>query len=416
MTTFSQPASDSWDPDSGQPYPGSGDAAKRIAEADEKHQRDLRRQTEKEKALATKLGRQDAEEEENKLRVITARKGDSIVPRRVRWLWAPGDQGYGRIPIGELTLIVGRGGIGKSTLLAEFGSWITTGTMHGEFFGTPKDILYVANEDSLEYTVAPRLIAAGADMARVHFIGVDMAGRAEKVLLPSDCDGLGAYARAHGAAAIMLDPLSSNLRAKANAGDEIRPVIEIVRQMAEGADVAAIGLGHTRKQVSTNLMDAIMGSSELGNVCRAAMGAMVDPDEEGTVILSQEKNNLGRMRELDSYRYKVDTALIYGGTELVETSKVEWLGRTPLKVSDMMADGIAQGVVSKHGVAECMDFISDYLSGPTMGGQALRGEILKAASGEGYSRPTVDRAAARLKLVSRPSGNGAKRLWCLPGA
>ncbi|MFF5767037.1 AAA family ATPase [Streptomyces tanashiensis] len=65
----------------------------------------------------------------------------------------PGDAGDGRIPLGELTLIVGHGGIGKSTLLAEFTAWITRGTMRGEFHEQPVgDVMYVANEDSLEDT------------------------------------------------------------------------------------------------------------------------------------------------------------------------------------------------------------------------------------------------------------------------
>lgn len=413
MTIFSQPA---WTEESGKPYPGSEHVAEKIAEAAEKSEIDAGAKIEKARELARRRGKEAAEEEEGKLRVITSRRGDTVIPRRVRWLWAPGDEGWGRIPIGELTMIVGRGGIGKSTLLAEYVSWITTGTMRGEFWGIPKDVLYVANEDSLEYTVAPRMIAAGADMRRVHFIGVDMAGRKDKIILPSDCDGLAEYAKSCDAAAVMLDPLSSNLRAKSNSGDEIRPVIEIVRKMAEEANLAALGLGHTRKAVSVNLLDALLGSSELGNVCRAAMGVMADPDDEGTVVLSQEKNNLGRLHDLDSYRYKINTAAVYADNEMVETSRLEWLGRTPLKVSDMMSDSVAQGVVSKQGATECVEFINDFLSSPQQGGQALRGEILRAASGEGYSKATVERAAAKLKLVSRPSGQGAKRLWCLPSA
>ncbi|MGW1120674.1 AAA family ATPase [Streptomyces tanashiensis] len=87
---------------------------------------------------------------------MVVRRASTIQPKRVRWLWAPGDAGDGRIPLGKLTLIVGRGGIGKSTLLAEFTAWITRGTMRGEFYEQPRDVMYVANEDSLEDTVTPR--------------------------------------------------------------------------------------------------------------------------------------------------------------------------------------------------------------------------------------------------------------------
>lgn len=421
--TFSQPAQQQgsifkqpgWSAESGMPYPGAEAVAPAIEQNEKEQRKASLAAAEKEKALARRQGQDLADAESLKLRKITVRKGSDVVPARVRWLWAPGDEAIGRMPMGELTLIVGKGGIGKSTVLAEFAAWITTGTMRGEYYGTPKDVLYVANEDSLECTVVPRMMAAGTDMERIHFIGVDMMGRPDKVVLPSDCEGLAEYAKQVGAVALMLDPLSSNLRARSNSGDEVRPVIEAVRRMAEAAELAALGLGHTRKAVSTNLMDAMMGSSELGNVCRSAMGVMADEDEKGTVVMSQEKNNLGRT-DIDSYRYRINSATLWSGTELITTSRLEWLGRTPMKVTDMMADSMASGMTSKSGVDECTEFIRDYLSDPQHGGQALRGDLVKAAANDGHSRATVDRAAKRLGLTSRPSGQGAKRLWCLPGA
>ncbi|WP_432112833.1 AAA family ATPase [Streptomyces sp. S1] len=406
---FSQPA---WTEESGLPYPGAEDIAEDIARNEERAAIDAQAKVEKNKALARRKGLAEAEAEADSLREIVVRRASSIQPKRVRWLWAPGDAGDGRIPLGELTLIVGRGGIGKSTLLAEFTAWITQGDMKGEFFRQPRDVMYVANEDSLEYTVTPRLIAAGADLDRVHFIGVNMMGREAKVILPSDCDGLSRYAQENGVAAIMLDPLSSNLRVKQNAGDEIRPVMEAVRRMAEAAGVACIGLAHTRKATSTNLLDALLGSVELGNVCRSAMGVMRDDDaDDGSVILSQEKANLGRT-DIDSYRYRIESATIHTTDETISTSRIGWLGRTDMRVSDMLSDAVASGMSVKSAVAEASDFIRDYLV--PVGGQALRSEVVRAAKNEGYNDSAIKRAATKLKLDSVASGQGAKRLWVLP--
>jgi energy-coupling factor transporter ATP-binding protein EcfA2 len=399
--------------ESGQPYPGAeGKVAELIdkiklqqeieASAD-RHKRDI---------LARRRAQDLAEAEGDGLREITAIRASDIVPKRVRWLWAPGDEGKGRIPLGELTLIVGRGGIGKSTLLAEFAAWITRGEMRGEYYGTPKDVLYVANEDSLEYTVAPRLLAAGADMSRVHFIGVSMIGRPAKVLLPSDCAGLAQYAKENNAAAIMLDPLSSNLKLKQGTGNEIRPIVEAVRSMAESAGVACVGLAHTRKAASSNLLDALLGSVELGNVCRSAMGVMRDDEaDDGSVVLSQEKNNLGDVN-VDSYKYKIANATMWQGEEVLSTGRIEWLGRTPVKVSDMMHESATAGITSRSAVADAADFLRDYLT--TKGGQDFRSDVMKMARGEGFNDKAVERAAKRLGIESRPSGQGAKRLWVMP--
>ncbi|MFT2016309.1 AAA family ATPase [Streptomyces sp. 796.1] len=395
-----------WDPTTGHPYPGTENIADQIAADQKTEQINQLAESEKIRAIARRKGAEAAEQEEQQLRQIRTTQAQTITPRRVQWLWQE------RIPVGEVTLLVGRGGIGKSTLLATLTAWITTGDMRGEYAGHPKGVLYVVNEDSLEFTVVPRLVAAGADLTKVHFVHVDQAGQHDRVILPYDCDQLGAAAHQHHAAAVILDPLSSNLRAKSNSGDEVRPAVERIRRMAEAQQLAVIGNAHTRKALSTNLMDAIMGSSELGNVTRSVMGAMVDPDEPGTAVLSQEKNNLGRT-DLPSYRYRIDSYVFPAapGGDLIDTSRLEFLGKTDLRVSDMLADSVAFGDV-RTATKDAQDFLRAFLE--EKGGEALRKEVIQAARGEGLSQRAVERAASKLKLTSTRLGFGSASIWGLP--
>lgn len=335
-------------------------------------------------------------------RIVSTVSLSDIKPRRVKWLWD------GRIPMGEATLIVGRGGTGKSTLLANMAGQITTGGMPGEFMGTPRDLLYVANEDSYEYTIVPRLIAANADRSRIHPIAVKDSGRSDSVILPLDCERLAAIAAEHKAVAIMLDPLSSNLDVRKNNGDEMRPAMERIRRMAEAAGLSVIGLGHTRKAISMNLMDAILGSSELGNVVRSAIGVMADPDDKGTYVLSQEKNNLGRL-DVASLMYRITGHMFQSDGELIHTSRIEWAGETEKTVSDMLADAqTGNGGALK----EAMEFVRDYLE--SHGGEAPRKEVQAAARSEGISASSIGRARDKLSLTVLRQGFGSGSVWQLP--
>lgn len=344
-----------------------------------------------------------AKEESTDGRIISTFSLSGVKPRRVKWLWA------GRIPMGEVTLIVGKGGAGKSTLLANMSGQITTGIMQGEFFGTPRDILYVANEDSYEYTIVPRLIAAGADMARIHPVMAKTAGRTSSVILPLDCDQLARVAAQRDAAVIMLDPLSSNLEVRRNSQDEMRPAMERIRRMAEASRLAVIGLGHTRKAMSTNLMDAILGSSELGNVVRSAIGVMADPEDKGVYVLSQEKNNLGRL-DVPSLTYRIAGHIFMSDGELIETSRIDWQGESDKTVSDMLAEAVQTG--NGGALKEAVTFLRNYLT--DHGGEAPLKEVRKAADEEMISSSSLKRAATKLNLISLRSGFPAVAVWQLP--
>jgi 5S rRNA maturation endonuclease (ribonuclease M5) len=89
-----------------------------------------------------------------------------ITVRPVHWLWQD------RAPLGSLTLIGGREGIGQSTLAYTLAAQVTRGILPGRYYGTAKAVIVAATEDSWEHTIVPRLMAAGADLTRVYRVDV----------------------------------------------------------------------------------------------------------------------------------------------------------------------------------------------------------------------------------------------------
>src|SRR5262245_29274778 len=85
----------------------------------------------------------------------------SEIPRQsVEWLWP------GKIPLGQVTILAGDPGVGKSLVLADVAARVTRG---GAWPGEPPDtlhpagrVLFVAPEDEIARLVHPRLDAGFA--------------------------------------------------------------------------------------------------------------------------------------------------------------------------------------------------------------------------------------------------------------
>ena len=77
------------------------------------------------------------------------------------------------LPLGKLVLIAGDGGLGKSSIMYSITADLT---MARPSFGlsykpqSPAEVLLANCEDDYEDTIVPRLIAAGADLSKVHRI------------------------------------------------------------------------------------------------------------------------------------------------------------------------------------------------------------------------------------------------------
>jgi len=397
---FSQPA---WTEESGRPYPGAEAVADLIEKNEEQQRINDGAKLEKQKALSRKRGLEEADREIASLRTFKAVSADSIVEERLIWLWQD------RIPIGEITLLAGRGGVGKSTLGIQLAAWVTIGDMKGEYYHSPQNVLIVINEDNPKNVVVPRLRAAGADMSRIKFLEVkDHTGELSKLTLPGDIEGLKECVRENQCVLVIMDPISSNLRGKKNDGDEMRPVLErLRRELCEELRCALLGIAHLRKGQAGDLMEAIMGSSELGNVARAAIGVIEDPDDADAIIVSQEKGNM-TSRGLESFRYKIHDHQYFSALAqtFIQTSKLEWLNPTMTRASDVYADRAGGGDGS---TVDVVLWLRDTLAD----GPKTRREVLDLAQKNHFSQRKVASAKRSLKVVSS-KGFGKEAEWSLP--
>ena len=92
-------------------------------------------------------------------------RGDEVKPEPIRWLWD------GWLAKGKLHVLAGPPGTGKTTLAVALAAAVTQGGMWPDGSRAPTgDVLLFSAEDDVKDTLAPRLIAAGADMKRVWFI------------------------------------------------------------------------------------------------------------------------------------------------------------------------------------------------------------------------------------------------------
>jgi RecA-family ATPase len=193
------------------------------------------------------------------VRHIVLTPASAIQPRPVHWLWRE------RMPLGELTLLAGREGIGKSTVAYTLAAWITTGTMRGRYLGSPRAVLVAATEDSWEHTIVPRLMAAGANLDLIFRVDVVTSEGLDGMLtLPSDLIEMERVVAESGAALILLDPLMSRLdgRLDTHKDSEVRRALEPLTGFAKRAHVAVLGLIHVSKSSSTDPLTTILASRD----------------------------------------------------------------------------------------------------------------------------------------------------------
>ena len=324
-------------------------------------------------------------------RTLTLTPASKIKSGRVHWLWRQW------IPLGALTVVAGEPGLGKSTLTgAHLAAAVTRGALDGELHGKPADVLIASAEDDWGAVIVPRLMAAGADLDRVHRVDVTDKEGAGLFTLPDDVrrlevelDRLRVAGRTVGM--VVIDPIGAFLSAGTDSHKDasVRRALAPSAQLAMDRGVAVVVVGHLTKDQSQRLMSRVSGSVAFGAAPRSVIGFARDPSdpdgEQGLErVIVHAKSNVGRYAT--SLQARVESRIVDTDDGPADVGLLVITGESSVGVDDL------QGGRNEDGT-DCAESIGAALAS----GPRPSREIKAQVAGElGCSRKTVERAAMRM--------------------
>lgn len=328
-----------------------------------------------------------------------------VQPERVEWLW----EGY--LPFGKIVGLDGRAGLGKSTLVMDLIARASQGgpmPYDGHTF-EPVTVLIAGVEDGWGDTIRPRLDAAEADLARVHFV---MPHRPDHIVtIPGDVMELIEAAKKKGAKWLHIDAIMQMLDSdvEANSDHEVRRALATLGQAASAAGILVTFIRHPRKAAAL-AVNAGGGSVAFTALARVQLFLGAHPeDKDGHIrearrVLAVTKANL--TAQPDSLAFMVESAPNGAG-------RINWLG--PVNVA---ADELANPVISRtkdekaRPKAQAVQFLEAELAeGARVPVNTLKARARKA----GLAWRTVERAASQeLGVTKERKGFGGGGIWSLP--
>lgn len=191
---------------------------------------------------------------------------------------------------GKITIIQGDPGEGKTTLVLQIIAALTTGRPIWD--GLPETerihVIYQTAEDGLSDTIKPRLVAAGADCARVLVID-----DSEKVLTLDD-DRLEQALEKTGARLVVLDPIQGYIGSGVDMhrANEIRPLMHRLAKLAEKYSCAVILIGHMNKNSGDKSSYRGLGSIDFQAAARSVLVVGRIKDDPTLRVVCPTKSSL----------------------------------------------------------------------------------------------------------------------------
>lgn len=337
-----------------------------------------------------------------KVRTIPA---SAIKPVAINWAWP------GWLALGKLTVLAGAGGTGKTTLSLSLIATLTAGGRwpDGENNRQTRSALIWSSEDDPADTIVPRLIAAGADLARVHFIDCRVNDQGEREpfdpakdikLLRTRLEELGDVGL------IMLDPIVSVVIGDMHKANDVRRALQGLVDLAEEFDCAILGITHFSKgSAASNPADRVIGSQAFGALARTVLVAAKQEDSEQRV-LARAKSNIA----VDSggCTYEILETSLDGG---IAATVVQWGEVIEGTARDILASVESVGGDDQDG-DDPVSFLRQVLSA----GQLSAKEATKAMTDNGYSTKQIRNARKKLNVTIERSGfgKGSASMWSLP--
>lgn len=347
-----------------------------------------------------------------KIMTVELKNGADIKPEPIHWLW----NGY--IALGKFHILAGMAGCGKTTIGMNFASTVSSGGYFPD--GTTckvGNVIIWSGEDDPRDTLAPRLIASGADISRIFFVDHVKENGKSAVFDPAKHVAAlsAAITAAGGASLVIVDPVISAVSGDSHKASDTRRGLQPLVDMAMATRCAVFGITHFSKATEgRSPLDRVTGSQAYGALARVVFVAGKDETnaKEGTAsrhVFLRAKSNIGP--DQGGFEYTLEqvavpvaecpglTASVVRFGDLVEGNAREVL-------SDMEAEPIDDGGASHEAEA----FLIDALAGGALPAK----EVQRLAVEAGVAKRTLWRAKKALRVSARKSSMAGGWEWHLP--
>ena len=342
---------------------------------------------------------------EAELRPLTTRTLDLFTSREIEWLWWP------FVPLREVTLLFGDGGVGKSSVIVDMAARVGAGRAWPRFGDEPEEraqsgsVLLMTKEDDPQSVIRPRLEAAGASDAilkRVHLVGYDDPDDPTQFdaldRLDTNMARLEGKIMEIGDVKLVAIDAATDFTGKLDVyrDDHIRALVLPLARIARRYGLAVIIVVHVNKKEDlVAARNRALGGVAFVNVPRSAVVVGKDPDDDHRKIMSQCKYNLTR----DQHTVAFTTVTVRAW------HRIEWEADW---VTTLNADDLLQSKTRKPKLTPAKEAIQGWLAD----GAVRASEIYERALALGLSKRTVDTAKKELGVISKKVQN--VWMWSLP--
>ncbi|MCH5372861.1 MAG: AAA family ATPase [Planctomycetes bacterium] len=326
---------------------------------------------------------------------------------RVGWLWP------GRIPMRKVSLITGETGDGKSLVVADFIARVSTGRpipdgsmdqIEAPVYD-PGNILHIGPASDARDVVAPRLLAAGADLTHVRFLtsvawtdGQTGERRSDSFTLPNDGLLLERIIEREQPRLVVIDPLSEVLRLPQKPGLRETALHDVLGDLESLAEECRIAIVCVESDRPGGLVDTGSDGRRRANydsAFKTVWGVVRDPRDRSRRLFVPVRHHLGDDRA--GLRFAV-------AANKHDVACIEW-NRHDESLTYAEATGrlrVAGNLWNSTKTAQAEVWLKEYLAY----GEKPSTEIFRDALEQGFTEFPVRTALRRIAVKSKQGKTG----------
>lgn len=301
---------------------------------------------------------------------------DTVDEKEAEWLITD------YMPRGQITILAGDGGAGKTTIWCAIAAAVSNGTesflVQGNPFSKKREpgrVLFFSSEDSAEYTLKARLRKSGANLGNIY--SLSLADERFKEI-KFDSPILENLIVEYRPDLVLFDPLQSFIPPNIQMGQRnaMRDCLNPLIGLGEKYGTSFMIVVHTNKQSGIWGRKRIADSADIWDIARSVL--IAGEAKDGLRYISHEKSNYGPQANTVLYR--------------LDSGAVEFQSYTDKKDKDFVAASmdLTRQAPQRD---DAKDFILEYLED----GEKEVSDLDDVMKAQGISGKTLERAKSELK-------------------